>query len=199
LDAILKRYGSQKVRTSAKQISGEVPKRQIMLDALDGDIDLLIDLLTELYEALSKRIDSPSFASCNNYRSPADTIDAVRLIKNVDGDLSILVDRVRDLCAEWAMSRPQLSDALSQENGNAALAILVDLHALLDSVCAPYAVNACMILENLVEENNYSEVPYYLRLLEAEIDVIVIAFQISLKKERFSLRRDKPAKSAPFV
>ncbi len=196
LSEVLDRYGAGK-RHGQPEIQHEHPpesKHQAILRALDGDIDLMLEILEELFDALRDKRTVSAVKSICKSRSPDETIDAARLIRNVDGDLSILIENVRDLCAEWATVHDTLAGALHRKDRDATIQIVSSLRAMTEVLCAPYATEACLALQELAERNDFSEAIYFSRVLKAEIEIILPAFQLAIARHRQA--RSKPGDTA---
>lgn len=157
-------------------------RRKMMMQSVDGNVDLLMNIIVELFDATTSQKTREFANSIAADRSPEQIIDVVELVGRMDGDVVILIECVKDFCAEWATIYDPLHVALITAAGERSLTLLEMLRSMFQNLCTPHALRACEKIISLTEDENYSDAIYYLKVLEAEVSCILPAFKMTMDR-----------------
>jgi PAS domain S-box-containing protein len=179
-------------------------RRRSMLEAVDGNVHLLMEIISELYETLGKSRDLPTTSGDEKSmvvaRSPQRVLDITRLIGQLEGDVEGVVTTIREFCAEWAVSVDPLRKHISRREKQPALQILDVMKNQFLSLCASCAEQQCKVVEVSIEDDDFQEAEFHLRVLEAEVSCILPAFNFAMNRMQDSVdgitRHEEEAKTS---
>lgn len=166
-------------------------RRRSMLEAVDGNVHLLMEIISELYESLGKSTPLPTMLdgdkSMPAARSPQRVLDITRLIGQLEGNVEGVVTTIREFCAEWAVSVDPLRKHISRREKQPALHILEVMKDQFQALCASYAEQQSKVVAVSIEHDDFQEAEFHLRVLEAEVSCILPAFNFAMNRMQDSV------------
>ncbi len=176
--------GTEVAESAEQQASSRA--REDLLARVDGDVELLADILVELFAAVEERSNE---MTSEKPRRPDDVIDIVALMRRVDGETTLLMDCLQNFCTEHAEKFPAMREAVQIQDFNKVAECALSLRKILTSVCARSATEAAQRLYLAATAHDSSNLSKFLTLLEYELDTILPAFQMLMKKRKSGVQR----------
>ncbi|MDC0357888.1 response regulator [Oligoflexia bacterium] len=193
-------YVSKRTGTENKLTTEDSKVTHSILKAVDGDIDLLMEIIARLFEAIDAERMSLEKASGPNIifpRPPEETLDIMKLITRIGGEVELLLEMVREFCFIYSENLMPLRRALAGHDQEQAVKLAAFLKGKLGDLCAQFAFEAARDLEDAVLDGKLSEAKACLVVLEEEVNYILPALNVVMKGWQRELKNGALGASRP--
>jgi PAS domain S-box-containing protein len=155
-----------------------------MAERVDWDINLLLEIVTELFKVLEQERKELRLAEKTPERSlysPEQIIDVMKLISLVDGEVPLLVEMVREFCVAYSDKLSSLRQAVEKEELDETARIAAFFKAKLGDLCCYIASSEAQKLEEAAHAGDRDKISQCLKFFESEVDLILPALKTLLK------------------
>lgn len=159
-----------------------------LLDRVDGNVELLMNIIRELYTRLEDELSLPELTTPDGYFRTQDIVDVKALAINVESSTELLIEMLNEFCSTYSDIRDKLRNAVKLKDEQEIASSAARIKEMSGNLRAMRSFYAAIELEYAAAKGNDEQYEYLLQRLEKEVNRILPVLERVLEKGAESKR-----------